>query len=101
WDHTSDEWVVGNAANPLRQKDPENVAYSIKRYIGRWFTDPMVSASRHHLNYKLMRGEGKDQLHDVLVDFGSNQHGTPVRSNAPEISAKILLKLRQDAAQAL
>jgi molecular chaperone DnaK len=101
WDHTSDEWVVGDGAKALGQKHPENVAYSIKRYIGRWFTDPVLSASRQHLNYKLVRGEGKDQLHDVLVDFGSNQHGTPMRLNAPEISAKVLFKLRQDAAHAL
>lgn len=101
WDHAHNTWIVGRAAKELGVQRPGEIAYSIKRYIGRWFRDPNVRDGRQDLTYKLVSGGGADQLRDVVVDFGADDSGQPVRLTAPEISGKILFKLRQDAANAL
>src|SRR5437870_5730331 len=61
WQRSQQDWVVGHAANILGSEHPGGVAYSIKRYIGRWFTDPDVFSSRQDLTYRLVSGGGTDQ----------------------------------------
>ncbi len=100
WNPEERQWLIGQDATILHQQFPGSVAYSIKRYIGRWFDDPHVLYGRHDVTYQVVSGGGNDQLQDVVVDFGVDQ-GTPVRLSAPEISAKLLFKLREDAARAL
>lgn len=100
WDCTQKEWAIGRDAATLNQQSPGTVAYSIKRYIGRRFTDPNVLYGRQDVNYQLISGGGTEQLRDVVVDFGTDS-GVPVRLSAPEVSAKVLFKLRQDAARVL
>jgi len=101
WDRDQDEWVVGQSARQRGEQHPGDTAYSIKRYIGRWFTDPNVLYGRQDLTYKLVSGGGTDQLCDIVVDLGIDSKGHPLRLTAPEVSAKLLRKLREDAAQAL
>ncbi len=100
WNPGERQWLIGQDATILNQQFPGSVAYSIKRYIGRWFNDPHVLYGRHDVTYQVVSGGGNDQLQDVVVDFGVDQ-GKPVRLSAPEISAKLLFKLREDAARAL
>src|ERR1051326_6558070 len=95
WDPPRRDWVVGYAAKTLGEERPGYVAYSIKRYIGRWFTDSVVFSSRQALTYRLESGGGTDQLRDIVVNFRADD-GTPLRLTAPEISAKVLLKLREN-----
>jgi len=101
WDRLKGNWVVGRPAKALGREHPEDVAYSIKRYIGRWFTDTNVLYGRQDLTYNLVSGGGKDQLNDVIVDFGTDENGEVLHLTAPQISAKVLIKLRQDAARSL
>ncbi len=102
WDSKREEWVVGNEAKKLGPQEAANVVYSIKRYIGRQFNDPVVKANRQDLDYKLVPGDGSDQLRDILVEFPHMEHNKEIiHLSAPEISARVLMKLRQDAAHAL
>jgi molecular chaperone DnaK (HSP70) len=94
WNRSDDTYIVGREALELSKQHPTDVVYSIKRYIGRAFNDANVSGDRSNLTYKLIPGT------DVVVDFG-DRNGVPHQVNAPDISAKVLFKLRQDAASQL
>ncbi|MBK9711945.1 MAG: Hsp70 family protein [Kouleothrix sp.] len=101
WDRERHEWLIGHAARDLGVSHPGDVIYSIKRYIGRSFSsDPSVLYGRQDLTYTLISGGGTDQLRDVVADLGEDR-GAPLRLSAPEVSAKVLAKLRDDAAAAL
>lgn len=100
WDPSELSWLIGREAEDLSQFSPNNVVYSIKRYIGRAFKDPNVTADRPHLPYKLVPGDENDRLNGVVVDFGT-YNDKPLQVPAPDISAKVLYKLRQDAASKL
>lgn len=97
WNRSNQTWVVGREAQILSQQHPNDVVYSIKRYIGRAFSDPNVNSDRSRLAYKLIPSISQDKDNEVAVDFGDH-NGRPLQISAPEISAKVLLKLRQDAA---
>lgn len=100
WDRDRREWIVGHEAKPLSQQRPSDVVYSIKRFIGRWFSDPEVLKNYHQMAYKLVTGGGVDQLNDIIVDFGSAASSPPPQT-APQICSRILMKLRENAARAL
>ena len=96
WDADSGGWVVGRDAEALRRRRPDAVAASIKRYLGRRFDDRLVARGRDVLSYKLVRGDGVDELRDVVVELAPD-----VRLPAPEVSAKVLEVLHAQAAEAL
>ncbi|MUG95775.1 Hsp70 family protein [Scytonema sp. UIC 10036] len=100
WNRSDNTYIVGREALELSKQHPTDVVYSIKRYIGRTFNDANVSGDRSNLTYRLIPGTGQDKLNDVVVDFG-DRNGVPHQVNAPDISAKVLFKLRQDAASQL
>jgi molecular chaperone DnaK len=100
WDRDNKKWVVGEPAKAFFDLRPSDVVYSIKRFIGRWFTDPEVQKSYRRMTYNLVSGGGRNQLEDVLVDFGQEE-ASPERQPAPQISAQVLKSLRADAAKAL
>ncbi len=84
------ERVVGVAAKRQSVTNPQNTLYSVKRLIGRRFTDPEVERSKKSLPYEIRaRGEG------VEVKMGDKWH-TP-----QEISSMILAKLKSDAEEKL
>jgi molecular chaperone DnaK len=102
WDRVQRAWVAGEPARNRLIDYPADVVYSIKRCIGRWYTDQNVQKALPDLTYQLVSGGGVDQLRDVLIDFGArpdspNPHLVP----APFISAQVLAKIRRDAAAAL
>jgi len=101
WDTSQQTWVVGHAAKELGNKFPKNVAYSVKRLIGRWFTDSEVLSSLPELPYKMISGGGKDPLRDVIVCFGASESDGKLQLAASEVSSKVLSKLRQDASDKL
>jgi molecular chaperone DnaK len=101
WDRQDEKWVVGRAARDLGLACPGDVAYSIKRYIGRLYTDSNVFYGRQDLTFDLVSGGGRDQLEDVVVDFGPDEAEGRRRLSAPDISAKVLAKLREDAVWSL
>src|SRR5262249_7941643 len=69
---------------------------SVKRFLGRRFSEPVVSYAAGALPYKLVQASADDPLREVGVDFGDG-----AVLSAPEVSAKVLAALRPGAAAAL
>lgn len=88
------EFVVGDAALHLLASDPANTVYSIKRLMGRAWTDRQVQAMRKYVSYQIV--EPSDGTKDsVRVVLGGRQF-SPV-----DISAMILRKVKEDAERVL
>jgi len=85
------ELLVGTPARNWAARDGENVIRSVKRFMGRKFSDPPVKAVLDRLEYKVSAGTDGE----VNVWFGGRAY-TPV-----EVSAILLHQLRADAEQRL
>jgi molecular chaperone DnaK len=79
------ERLVGQLAKRQAALNPENTIYSIKRFIGRKYTE--VESERKIVSYEVL--EGKGGLAEVKL---SDRNYTP-----EEVSAMILQKLKSDA----
>src|SRR5258708_2071167 len=83
------ERLVGDAAKRQAITNSRNTIYSIKRFMGRKFTE--VEEERKRVPYKVVSGPNSDAYVEVEVD------GKPKQFSPPEISAMILAKLKTDA----
>jgi molecular chaperone DnaK len=79
------ERLVGVPAKRQQVTNPENTIFSIKRFMGRKFTE--VSEEMTIVPYKVIAGSDQD----VRVEAAGKQY------SPPEISAMILQKLKADA----
>jgi molecular chaperone DnaK len=83
------ERLVGQVAKRQAITNPENTVYSIKRFMGRKFSE--VSEEIKHVPYKVVAAPNGDARVDVRGKLYS----------PPEVSAMILQKLRQAAEEHL
>jgi molecular chaperone DnaK len=79
--------LVGTLARRQAVTNPENTVFSIKRFMGRKFDDPIVQEAIKRVPYKVTKAANGD----VRVVMGGKEY------SPPEISAMILQKLREDA----
>jgi molecular chaperone DnaK len=79
------ERLVGQVAKRQAVTNPENTIFSIKRFMGRQYTEVSSEASR--VPYKVVRAENGDARVEA--------RGKPY--SPPEISAMVLQKLKQAA----
>jgi molecular chaperone DnaK len=79
------EILVGQVARRQAITNPDNTVYSIKRFMGRKFEE--TAGERSRVPYKVVKASNGDAVIDI-----QNKQWTP-----PEISAKILQKLKRAA----
>lgn len=79
--------IVGDVAKRQMVVNPKNTVFSIKRLMGRRFTDESVKIDAKWLPYKIV--QGRDEMADVEIE---GKTYTP-----QEISAMILQKIKTDA----
>jgi len=79
------EIVVGQVARRQAITNPENTVYSIKRFMGRKFDE--TADERRRVPYKVVKAPNGD----AAVEIAGKLH------SPPEISAKILQKLKRAA----
>ncbi|MCC7375511.1 MAG: molecular chaperone DnaK [Verrucomicrobiales bacterium] len=83
------ERIVGEAAKRQGVTNPRNTVYSIKRFMGRKFSEIQEEIKR--VPYKVVEAANGDA--HVEVEVG----GETKRYSPPEISAMVLAKLKADA----
>jgi molecular chaperone DnaK len=81
------ERLVGQIAKRQAVTNPQNTIFSIKRFMGRKFTDPEVQRSIKMVPYRVSEAPNGD----VRVKMGDRDY------SPPEVSAMILQKLKADA----
>jgi len=82
-----DEVLVGQSAKRQAVTNPKNTLFAIKRLIGRRFTDDVVQKDIKMVPYKIVGADNGDAWVEV--------HGKKMA--APEISARVLMKMKKDA----
>src|SRR3954464_15498962 len=83
----SGERLVGRIAKRQAVTNPENTVFSVKRFMGRKYDDPVVQEAAKRVPYKVSQASNGD----VRVSMGGKEY------SPPEISAMILQKLKADA----
>lgn len=83
----TNERLVGKVARNQAVVNPENTIFSVKRFMGRKFSDPQVQQTQKIIPYKVSAAANGD----VRVHMGDKEY------SPPEISAMILQKLKADA----
>jgi molecular chaperone DnaK len=84
---SDDEVLVGQSAKRQAVTNPKNTLFAIKRLIGRRFKDDVVQKDIKMVPYKITEAENGDAWVEV--------HGKKMA--APEISARVLMKMKKDA----
>ena len=83
----SDERYVGQTAKRQSVTNPENTVFSVKRLMGRKFSDQEVQGALSKLPYKVVRADNGD----AHVEMSGKSYAPP------QISSFVLQKIRQDA----
>ncbi|WP_031433686.1 molecular chaperone DnaK [Methylomarinum vadi] len=81
------EVLVGQSAKRQAVTNPDNTLFAIKRLIGRRFKDEAVQKDIKMVPYKIVEAENGDAWVEC--------HGKKMA--APEVSARVLMKLKKDA----
>ncbi|MBI1276547.1 MAG: molecular chaperone DnaK [Anaerolineaceae bacterium] len=81
------ERLVGKVARNQAVVNPENTIFSVKRFMGRKFSDPLVQETVKRVPYKVSAAPNGD----ARVHMGGKEY------SPPEISAMILQKIKADA----
>src|SRR3989338_2278616 len=91
------ERVVGLLAKRQAVTNPENTIFSVKRLIGRKFTDQEVGRDLKWLPYKIQESQNKGVEMKMSAQGGSASGGGDHWYRPEELSAMVLGKLKRDA----
>ncbi|MGZ8246440.1 molecular chaperone DnaK [Methylomagnum sp.] len=84
---SDNEILVGQSAKHQAVTNPKNTLYAVKRLIGRRFKDSVVQKDIHLVPYKIVEADNGDAWIEV----------NGKKMAAPEISARVLMKMKKDA----
>jgi len=84
---TEEEVLVGQSAKRQAVTNPTNTIYAIKRLIGRTFDEDAVQKDIKLVPYNIVKADNGDAWVEV----------NDKKMSAPEVSARILMKLKKDA----
>ncbi len=84
---TDDEVLVGQPAKRQSVTNPDNTIFAIKRLIGRTFDEDVVQKDIKLVPYKITKADNGDAWVEV----------NGKKMSPPEVSARILQKLKKDA----
>ena len=84
---TDEEVLVGHSAKRQAVTNPTNTLYAIKRLIGRTFDEEAVQKDIKNVPYNIVKADNGDAWVEV----------NGKKMSAPEVSARILMKLKKDA----
>ena len=82
-----DEVLVGQSAKRQSVTNPENTIFAVKRLIGRQFSEDVVQRDLDLMPYRIVKAKNGD----AWVEAGGKKMASP------EISARILQKMKQTA----
>ncbi len=85
--NNDNEVLVGQSAKRQAVTNPKNTLYAIKRLIGRRFKDDVVQKDIKMVPYNIVQAENGDAWVEV----------NGKKMAAPEISARVLMKMKKDA----
>ena len=83
----NNERLVGQLAKRQAVTNPKNTLYSIKRFIGRRWTDEEVQEDIKSLPFEVSKGDNNS----IKFKMGDKEY------SAPEVAAMVLQKLKADA----
>src|ERR1700735_4612008 len=86
-----DEVLVGQSAKRQAVTNPQNTLFAVKRLIGRRFEDEVVQRDIKMVPYKVIRADNGD----AWVEAQGKKMAPP------EISARVLMKMKKNAADYL
>jgi molecular chaperone DnaK len=81
------ERLVGKVARNQAVINPDNTIFSVKRFMGRKYSDPAVQETLKRIPYKVSAAPNGD----IRVHMGGKEY------SPPEISAMVLQKIKADA----
>jgi molecular chaperone DnaK len=81
------DWLTGQIAKRQAITNPANTVFSAKRLIGRRYGSPEVKEAQKHIPYKIVEGKNGD----CRIRIADRDY------SLPEISAKVLQKMKQTA----
>ncbi|PWQ97236.1 molecular chaperone DnaK [Leucothrix pacifica] len=84
---TDEEVMVGHSAKRQAVTNPNNTIYAIKRLIGRTFDEEAVQKDIKLVPYNIVKADNGDAWVEV----------NGKKMSAPEVSARVLMKLKKDA----
>lgn len=93
----SGERLVGVVAKRQTVTNPANTIFSVKRLIGRKFSDPVIQHDRKILPYEIRESTSGGVEVKMSAIGGSASGGSDKWHRPEEISAMVLAKLKHDA----
>eukprot|EP01064_Diplonema_japonicum_P008926 TRINITY_DN163_c0_g1_i4.p1 TRINITY_DN163_c0_g1~~TRINITY_DN163_c0_g1_i4.p1 ORF type:complete len:681 (+),score=294.13 TRINITY_DN163_c0_g1_i4:70-2043(+) len=85
---TETERLIGDGAKNQMSQNPDNTIYTVKRLIGRLFSDKTVQSDKKLLSYKIVPGSNGHP--DVKVHY----KGEDRQYTAEEVSSMVLTKMK-------
>lgn len=93
--------LVGYNALSMKEINPANTIYDIKRLIGRKITDPTIVQTKHLLTYSIIDDQTKHQNVMIQLDNSDGKLSHKLTYRPEELCAHILIEIKKNVAKSL